>query len=244
MSKEVVNKEANELAEISLDAFGGSEMVDAQDLVMPKLRILQGLSDLVTSGEARFGDIYDAGSGKVVGNMKDVKLDIIPFYMEKLWIVSKYDASSDKYKFVRFDPVNSTNIHREWEEVINGEKFKNDFNYRFYAMIPALGSMPYIIDMKGKSRRVGKQLVTMMYVTNKAEGKIPPYFTIELGGISEKNDKGTYSVFTVRRMTEKPAPVATIKEALGWYKSIQSGAAKVDDSDIMEEENSGPKPQF
>lgn len=224
--KEVAKKETNLPATMSMDAFGDGG-VTSSDIVIPKILAMQGLSNLVTEGKAAFGDFAESLSGTVIGNI-DSPIEIIPFHLHKVWIRSKWNGK--KFEFVSMEDVTAANENYPWEEVVGGEKFKNEKCFNFYCLRPDDMTLPYIVGFKSTSLKAGKQLATQMYVKNKADGKVPPAKVISLGGTRKKNDDGTFVVLDIS--AKRDSTTEEIMECLNWFKTIKSGATKADNSDV------------
>jgi len=60
----------------------GSEGVDTDDVKIPVLLMMQGLSDFVADGKAAMGDIVHSQTEKVIGGSKD-PVRFIPLYSFK-----------------------------------------------------------------------------------------------------------------------------------------------------------------
>ena len=83
-STEVVETKGTEVvnAEQDLNAWGDAP-VSARDIIIPKILAMQGLSELVTDGKAKFGDFVDSVTHQVLGSI-DKPLEFVPFHMTKL----------------------------------------------------------------------------------------------------------------------------------------------------------------
>jgi hypothetical protein len=73
-----------------------------------------------------------------------------------------------------------------------------------------------------------------MYVRNRQAGLIPPAMKMKLTVQRVKNDQGTFFVFDTDMDTQ--ANNDEMKAAFELFKTIQSGIAKVDDSDLVTQE--------
>jgi len=232
MTKEIAKKQSTEVStEISMDAFG-TGAVSASDIIIPKILTMQGLSKLVTDGEAKFGDFIDSMTNTVLGSINS-PIEFIPFHMEKIWIIVKLEGK--KEVFDRVEAVTAANEGRRYEEVIDGVAYKNSKVMNFYVMLPSDMSMPYVLPFKGTSIKAGKALATQMYMKNRASGKVPPAYIMELFGEKKSNDKGTFAVTSVR--TKKESTMEQIQECLKWYKGVAAGEVKA------HEEEAAPAPQ-
>ena len=77
-SKEVVKKEKNELANpIKMDEWGGSP-ITSQDIILPRILMMQPMSDMVTEGNAAFGEFRESLNGTKLGDFKN-PIEIVPF---------------------------------------------------------------------------------------------------------------------------------------------------------------------
>lgn len=222
MSKkqEVAKQESNVPAMTQAD--WGTPQVSSQDIVIPKILCMQGLSELVADDKAKMGDFVDNMTSEVIGNYKDKPVEFIPFHMEKIMIISKKVGAD--FQFDSIVPVTAENENAPYEEEIGGETFKNEQAMNFYVLLPEDMSLPYIISFKGTSRKSGKILATQMYVRNAAAGKIPPAYVMELSGRKDKNDKGQFIV-----LETKPSRLSTNEEvasAFQWYKTVNAGGVK------------------
>lgn len=232
MTKAIAKTQSTEVAApVNLDAFG-SGSVSSSDIVIPKILTMQGLSKLVTDGEAKFGDFVDSMSTTVLGSI-NTPLEFIPFHMDKIWIIEVMNGN--KYEFDRIEPVTAANEARRYEETVDGKAYKNSKVMNFYVMLPSDMSMPYVLPFKGTSIKAGKALATQMYMKNRGAGKVPPAYVMEMFGEKKTNDKGTFAVTSVR--TKKESTVEEINECLKWYKGIAKGEVKA------HEEEAKPAPQ-
>ena len=220
---EVVNKVdvvGSEVAAAGSMDFGDGGY-SSQDVIIPKVLVMQGLSNLVMEGKAKFGDLVDNQTQTVIGNVDDAPIEFIPFHLEKIWIVSK--KNGNKYEFSHIDPVTIGNENRQWEEVRDGAEWKNEKSFNFYSILPSDPTIPYIIQFKGTSQRTGKELATQMYVKNKASGLMPPSKTMTLKGSKISNDKGTYIV--LKTEIARDTAVDELGTCLEWYKAVHTGKA-------------------
>ena len=224
-NQEVVEAQTTAVATANLSDWG-APVIDARDVVIPKILLMQGISELVADGKAQIGDYVDSLTGVNLGSINK-PLSFIPFHMEKLWVISgrKAGDTNAKFEFDKYEPVNSSNMQKPFNEIIGETEYKNEYTLQFYCLLPNDTSMPYVLSFKSTSSRAGKVLSTQMYVRNPAAGLTPPAYTMELGGHKDKNDKGTYMVMDVKPVGKTSD--ALIAECLNWYKIIQAGKTKV-----------------
>lgn len=236
MGKEVTKKASTEVAPVDLDAFGGGNM-SSEDVVIPKVLTMQGLSKLVTEGKAKFGDFVDSLNSEVLGDIEK-GLEFIPFHLEKTWVVSRKEGN--RYMFDHTEPVTAANENKKWEEVIDGKEYKNEKAFNFYCIMPHDPSIPYLLQFKSTSLKAGRELATQMYIKNRAAGKVPPAKVMVLSGSRISNDKGTFAV--LKTGIERDSSQEEIMNCLEWFKTISAGGAKVHDEGAAQAQDT--KPQF
>lgn len=213
--KEVTATTGTELAAIGLDEFG-SAPVSSNDIMIPKLQIMQKMSRKLDSDESlREGDIIDSLTGEKVGGLKE-PMEIVPFFMEKVWFTSV--RNGEEWELLNIEDVTVDNENKRYTEVKDGKEYKNELHMRFYCIRPSDTTLPYILTFKGMSLKSGKLLATQMYIKNRAAKLNPAGMVMNVTVTKESNDKGTFCV-----MTPSPARRSTSMEqqmALDWYRTV------------------------
>ena len=215
------NQEAKEVATQDLGAWGNQE-VSSQEIVIPKILAMQGLSQMVLDQEAAFGDLMNSMTKEKLGDLKN-PVTFIPFHRESVWVISRKVEGA--WKFDSIEPITHENEGYKFEEVRNGVAYKNERTLNFYCLLPKDMSLPMVVSFKGMSRKQGNILNTIMYVQNRAQGKVPPAKTMELYGVKDSNEKGTYVV--LKSKVVRDTTMEEIQACLEWYKIITSGRATV-----------------
>jgi len=231
MSKEVTKVESSEVSTDAADmgAWGNRE-TSAKDIIVPKVLLMQGLSEAVSDEKAKLGDFLYSLDDEVLGGF-DKPITFIPFHYERLWIV-KHDG-----EFHHIEPVTPANENMPWEELQGSTQVQNIYCLNVYAMLEGDLSLPVIIPFKSTSLKAGKKVVTQMDFKNKAAGLIPPAKAMELSASKVKNDKGTYAVLDCKEV--RSSSKEEIAAAFSWYQAVNAGNTKADDSDIASPEING-----
>lgn len=215
--------------------------VDARDLVLPKLLLMQGLSELVSDDKAKMGDIVNSLTGEVLGG-KDKPVEIIPFFMTRSFVVS--EKLGDKFEFKEIVTADHTNAH--WkdkthrEETVNGVLTRRDYSLNFFGLLAneaGEDSLPVQISFRRTSLMAGKQLYTQFLLT---KGK--PKTTWLLGAKKKENDLGVFYVFDVckgKKLTD-----AQLKACEGAMGLVNSGNFKVDEGEDSPESGTQGKEEF
>jgi len=239
MAKELVKKEENLPTELMNMEFDFSS-VESTDLKIPRILLMQAMSELVNEkGEAKAGDLVNSVTSAIIGSVreKDYKpVKVIPLQMLKTWIVQeRVDANTLKY--ISTIPVTPENSDLEWEFVDEqGRKCKRTKCVSFYVYMESdLGNetaLPYMITFRNTSIKGSAAIASHFAECKVAQlgGKLMPPFSrvFEIGGKSEKNDKGTFFVMTSKPTTA--VPTQHYGQLFSWYKAIQTPKYKVDDT--------------
>lgn len=255
MKKEVVKKEPTTTA-VALpmeDMSWGSEDIDPNDFIAPKLLLMQGLSKLVASRKAQQGDIVKSTTGEIVGN--DTKpVEFMPLNTYKTWKLE--ELVNGKYEYKGLEPFTADNCSAPYEYTKNGTQWRRietlNFNVLLVADVekekaafkkyktdgtmpnPSDALIPCHLSFGMTGYRAGKEIISEF--TKAKKMRIPPASMIlQLGCRLEKNDKGSFYVYTVSNSgrTTSPEDLKTCKD---WYDVIKSGRVKGHDTDLEEED--------
>lgn len=234
-SKSVVAKEENAVSTEVVE-WGNDVYLGKNDVVIPKILPMQGLSQLVADGKAMMGEFRDSLSGEKLGSITE-PIAIVPFHVEKVWDVLVEEG--DQFKWVRSEPLiedptkEGYNDNLPWSDKEDGLEIKRVRRMNFYVMLPSQiddgTSVPYVLSFKSTSYREGKKLFTQMYMRNRKANLPPPAYTFILSGVKTKNDKGTFIVPALELGPKTPHKHIT--ECLNWYKLIRQGNVKVDETE-------------
>lgn len=237
MSSAVAKKESTELSLAQDLGSWGESPVSVKDVVIPRMLVMNGTSDLVTEGEAGFGEIRCSLTKKKLADLKN-GVKIVPFAMKKCFI--EYDADEEPKKYLRrieMTPANENLPYNDKGVDQDGKEcnISRDYVMEFYCLLPEEidrgGELPYIITFRRTALRNGKKLATQMFISNRGAGLPPPGLTVELFTKKESNDDNTWAVPDVRLDPEatKKTSEAHMSAALKWFKMLNT--MKVHDGD-------------
>lgn len=226
MNKDIAKATSQEVAvENDLGHWGQSE-VSSNDIVIPKIQLMQGMSQAVVGGKNKLGDMIDSVTGDLLGTL-DKPLEVIPFHMEKFYVIQKHNGK--KWMYDKIEKVTPVNENAPYEFEDGGQKKKRVYTRRFFVLVNG-NVLPYTIDFASTSAKAGKELATEMFVKN-AMMKLPPAASkIAIGSKTEKNDDGTYAVKTVKVIGK--ASNEEIKSAFEWYKTVSKKEVHVAEEDF------------
>lgn len=203
--------------------FGGDTMFNFRDLIIPKLLVMQGLSKLVASGDAKMGDIVDTAANSVVGSVreKDRKpIRFFPIQMFRYWV--QREVTADGMKFKSATPWTPENADTPWD-VMEGEKkiAKNEETVVFAVvredMIDDMEEPPRLITFRSTSLKQTKQIkhhFLMCYSTRK---EVPFQTVFELSGRLDKNERNE-SWYLPEVMPKEKASDEQARKLMALYK--------------------------
>lgn len=231
----------------------GEQEIDASNILLPRLLLMQGLSELVSEGKAKLGDVVKNTSGEVIAT-KDKPVEFIPLFHVENWAISEQVGS--KYEWRRNEPVNLSNRNAELEFMHQGTKWRRDRCLDFFVILSsdvakekkaraaiAKGEVPDVdsavfpcyLSFRRTSIAAGKELVKA-FATAKHFKIAPSAWTFKLTCKVDKNDKGTYAVFGIEKAGTTPKEYLPLCKS--WYDIITASAAKVkihDGEEVAEE---------
>jgi hypothetical protein len=223
-TKEIAKTETNKaLAQTPM--LEGMEGIDPSDILIPKLHLMQGLSDLVAEGKASMGDIINSTTGEKLGDKKD-SIEFVPVSTFKTWVIFE----DGEYK--QTIPMTPDNSHWLLEEQVGEMSVTRDKVLNFYVLLSKeVGNgdaMPFVVSFRRTSYTAGKKVAT--HFAKMSMLRAAPYAkTLKLTCKFEKNDKGSYYVFDIEQGRKSTAEEVAAAEM---WKPIVSRGVKVDDSDL------------
>jgi len=230
MKKEVTTtQQKNNAMALPQDLQGawGAEEATATDFTIPRLRLMQGLSDEVGSGEKGMGEVIKSTTKETLAKKGDL-IRLIPFKMEKTWGI--YDVSNPgQPKWVRTEPWNASNDNLEWDFMEDGKKMRRDKTYSFYALLEnevtaKITALPILISFSRSSFKAGKVLAN--HFAECLAEKTPPcakMFDVKSEYVNEGDKK--YYVYEVKH-TDSKTSIEFIKACKQWFDLIKIGKAK------------------
>lgn len=221
-------------AAVNMDSWGAPQLT-AQDVVLPKILAMQGMSKLVTDGNAVMGEFRDSLNNVVLGDLK-TPIEFIPFHLEKVYVVM--EEKEKKFRFHHQEPITPANEKHAFEAVgENGAPQKWYRTMNVFALLPKDvqdgAALPYIISFRSTSANAGRKVATTMYLKNVKAGKTPAAMVLELSGTRQSNDKGTYIVMDA--VEKRPSTEAEIAACFEWVKVVRAGQTRIDHSDLEKE---------
>lgn len=226
-----------------LAEFGPSPL-QAKDLVIPYILLLNPTSKKVTNGEGAFGDFMNSLTNEKVGDLR-TSFQFVPFWMRQTWV--EYDVTDPKKKkflrVVEMTPANNKLPYEFSEKDKDGKTIPcgRDDVMNFYGFLKKDlvkgGAIPLILSFRRSSYKEGKNLANKMFVHNVNQGLPWCAYTVTITAEKRSNEASTWAIPTAgisAELTEKTSKEHML-ECLKWYKQIQTGAVKEDEDQIVGE---------
>jgi hypothetical protein len=221
----------------------GTEGIQSEDLKIPRLALAQALSPELSESDPKYveglkvGDAFNSFTGEVYGKKP---LDVVIVRIDKPRYVEFFPREAGggvkDYNVAASDPRVQFTTNEK------GERIK-PLATKFIDMIALLGEdlEPIALSFKGSGLKAASKIETFLAMRIKNGQRIKSFASIfTLTPTLEKNQKGSYSVFTVK--FKGNASAEAFAAGQGFYDSIkdktldvtdaQAGDAEVKDGDV------------
>lgn len=242
MNTEIVTKQTTAVGAPIDFSFGTEELIST-DLKLPKILLMQAMSEFVKERKAMSGDIVESFEGRKLGSI-DQKLEIIPFYFTNTWTIKR--EVDGKMVFDSVVPRGGNDIRREYETIKDGVKYTNHRTLNIFALIKGGNlTVPYMISLKNSDFKYAAQPFLNKTQLLRAEKKAPAHIVWELGVTDEPNNaKGSWFAFTLEAKKDKAGKdiynsAEEVQSAYQAYKSLAQSldsGAQIDMSDVAKED--------
>jgi hypothetical protein len=245
LGKEIVERPTNALST-------NVQMIDQEivnsDIIIPKVLLMQGLSDFVADGKAAIGDMVRSTTAEKLGDDKK-PITFIPLKMTNSWTIQ--EKVGGKYEFRGIEPRTAANEDMEWDFVKNGTDWKRVKTINVFALLPQdivafkkeiekeemdleKTLMPVVISFRSTSYNAGKTVATFftkIKSNRQYKANLAPYqYELPLECERTENDKGKFVIFKVG--SSKPLQADLLEEAAKWYQILNTAKnLKIDVSD-------------
>lgn len=215
--------------------YWGEEKTDSSDLIIPRVILAQGNTDLINSGKAAPGDLVDSVNTTVLAK-KGEFLEFVPFKLVKLYQRSIKDLQSGKFVKVFSEPFkpqhNMLVTNQRLEMGPDGIEYKNESILVSSCVLPSkLNGFPFIISFRSTSYFTGRKLANHFKVCE--AGKFPVAATVFKLSTKQQSGKGnTWWVLDVAESrSSKPEELAA---AYKWYQEFNSKAVNMEETETVD----------
>lgn len=205
----------------------GTEGTDAQDVLIPRLLLAQGMSPIVQQGNAVVGSIFNSNTGQTLAKKKE-KLVFVPIMYFREWHVCEVDDRGDE-KLIGRDKITPANEHLPKEDVFqkNGKAvpIRRHKAHNFFVLLPKfMDELPFLVTFKKSNQMAGKRLVTHLK-TSALKGQPAAGLTWNLYADDHTYNGRTYPVFNVEPGETTPKEILDV--AFKWYNQLSKSQAMV-----------------
>lgn len=238
-----------------MEGFGtGLENVTANDLLIPRLTILQGLSPQVTQGKAEFdpnakvGQIYDVGLSEGFDILDGITA--IPVHYVKQWLEWAPRNTGKGLQGVHDTPtiVEKTTKDEKGRLVLPNGNYIAE-TAQFYILNVSAGFRKSFIPMTSTQLKKGRRMITLATDERlmRADGSefTPPLFyrQYHLTTVPESNNEGSWMGWKIERgdsIDTLPNFRSLMVQIKDFRDALTKGDLKADMATLAEEANSGP----
>ncbi|NJM54507.1 MAG: hypothetical protein HC841_00045 [Verrucomicrobiae bacterium] len=205
----------------------GTEGTDAQDVLIPRLLLAQGMSPIVQQGNAVVGSIFNSNTGQTLAKKKE-KLVFVPISYFREWHVCEVDDRGNE-KLIGRDRITPANENAPKEDVFTKDgkpvPIRRHKAHNFFVLLPKfVEELPFLITFKKSNQMAGKRLVTHLK-TSALKGQPAAALTWNLYADDHTYNGRTYPVFNVEPGEATPKSILDI--AFKWYNQLSKSQAMV-----------------
>lgn len=204
--------------------FGDS--INASDIIIPKILLMQAISQLVEAEKAKQGDFVHSLDEVVIGKKEDEPVEFIALSMYKT--LQTYE--NDEY--IKTESLTPENENLPYEEVKGEIKINRTKTMNFYVIRTAdvenMTVFPMVITFKRTSHKAGKKLATKLLMLEEFGAEIYNK-TFKLVAKQEEGDKGKYYVMDI--LDGRKCDEVENKHAKKWLDRLAVENITVDESD-------------
>ena len=208
-----------------------SSSFDGSDIILPKILLMQAISQLVEAEKARAGDFVHSLDEVVIGKKEDEPVEFIA--LGRFETLQTYEDN----KYVKTEPVTLENKNLPWKEVINGVEVNRILTNNYYVIrtkdVEDMTVFPMVITFKRTSFKAGKKLNTKITMLEDF-GAACYAKTFNLVAKSEEGDKGKYYVLDI--VDGRKSNEAEITIAKKWAQRLKASTVQVHDADDQDEQ--------
>lgn len=239
MSKnEVVKASTSEVADLKKMfnaklGLGAGDNIDNEDIILPKLQLVQALSQAVADKQAEAGVYFNTVDKVSLGD----KVDIIVMSSVKLWQVFKEVKVKNQIKKEYVQTIDFIgNESLPIDEEINGEVIHRDKLLRFYVLLvndlKDGIAFPHVVDFKRTSYNAGRELQSK-FAKLRTVG-LPSYAKVFTLGTKFVQDEYDYYVKTVS--VGRNIQADELKQVENWIVELSKNKQKykADESEELE----------
>ena len=212
-----------------LQGSWGAEEATAEDIIIPKLLLMHGQSELVLQGEKNVGELIRS-TDKAVMAKRGEKINIIAFKMFKAWRICEIVGGQAEWR--REEVWNAANTDLPWDFQEEGKQMRRDQAYNFYALttkdIGSDKSFPIRLQFVRTSKKAGRVLADH-FAQSRMQNKPPALVTFDIGSEFVNGEEQKYFVFTASY--GEASTMEQLQAAKKWFTEVSKAGDRVKNDD-------------
>lgn len=204
------------------------------DLLIPRVLLMQDISDLVKKEKAKAGFLVHGITGEVLAERGDL-LEIIPVTTFREWQVMGQDEKKpERWNFLRREVMTKENENLPTEDQERGQAIKRVKALNFFVLLASkIDEMPFLVSFKKTSLYAGKKLSTHFQMSAMRK-QAPAGHVFRLTSVPRSWD--SYSFYALEVETGRTATEHELDVARMWYGILSKQQAKIADEDFVTEQ--------
>lgn len=225
MTTELSTQRSTGLSSIMADA--GLDM-DISDIVIPRIHLMQKMSQLVDEKIAQPGEIRDSVDHALLGSEKH-PLQIAIASVHRTLITFK---NGDYFST---EALTRENNELPWEEKLDGDVIKRQKAYNFLVLLPITQceGLPYVLSMKSTNSAAAKW-INGKILRETMNGGDYRKLVFELSVQKEKNDKGSFYTYRPKLLSDLLSDEMSARVSQ-WTERVAKREIKVDGESTRDE---------
>lgn len=234
MTKKEVAKKEEALPSVASTANSFTSGLDAEDIIIPKVLLMQSISDLVEAEKAKSGDFVHSLDEVVLGQKDTKPVEFIALGMFKNIVISK------NKKYAETIAHTPENAKLPYNETVDGVEVNRATVMNYYVLRPQdiedMTVFPMVISFKRTSLKGGKKLATKLMMLEEF-GAQTYAKTFKLIAKQEESEHGKYYVMDITD-GRKSNEIET-KQAKKWWEKLQTLNVRIHEEEISETKPEG-----
>ena len=220
---------------VEKSVMGEDKDLFSNDILMPKIWLIQQMSEMFAEGKAKLGDYVSSINGEVLAD-KDTPLYFIVLSMFKRW--HTFEMVAGKQEFLSSEIMTTKNANYLYEDTLEGKSIiRKQVISAYIVLVEDIKkgiNKPYVIDFASTSKGAGRALVTDIATLESANA--PSWVGwFALTNKQEENDKGKFQVKDVKfqgYLDTNNEPLMKFMRDCYDYIKIHKDQIVIDDSDV------------
>lgn len=244
--KEVVKKEQSQMTLFSDDrpdyitnSERGSEEVNLDDIVLPRIDVLQALSPQIKRNDPKYiegaeqGMVFNTVTEQIYGS----EILFVPVYFKKEWLVWKKRSEGGGFRGAYPSKSDAEMFIRDQDDASSLEAM--DTAQHFVIVVHEDGSTEQaVVSMSRSKMKVSRQLNSMIRMA----GGDRFSRAYKLKSVEDSSDKGDFWNFKVSQLGYVSEEL--FQQAEQMYDAVKSGERSVDYSDVIEGDSSSADDEY